>query len=143
MRLLSQHKRAQEHSKGFTLVEVMVALAVVAVGMGALLEGLGGYARYHSELRQRFWSQNIAWNELSKIVVAQEVGQLRSITTKGSQQQLGAPWEWVIVKEKTTADTIVKLDIRVNYRGDKKGSRLSTMVMQGSGFNRSSLVPDQ
>ena len=121
----------------------MIALVVVAVGMGALLEGLGNYARYHGDLRQRFWSQNIAWNELSKIIVAQEVGQLQSITTNGSKKQLGAQWEWTTSKEKTSADAIIRIDVRVNPAGDKEGSRLTTMVMRGSGFNRNSLNLDE
>ena len=136
-------KHPHTANKGFTLVEVMVALAVVAVGMGALLEGMGNYARYHSELRNRFWSQNIAWNELSKITVAQEMGKLKSITTKGTEKQFKVDWEWTIEDQKTATDTIVRLDMRVNTKGSKSGTRLTTMVMRGAGFNRNQLNLDE
>lgn len=50
--------------QGFTLVEVLVALAVFAVGASALLSAQANQARMAAGLEQRLFAQIVAENEL-------------------------------------------------------------------------------
>lgn len=124
-----------------TLVEVLVALAVVGVALGALITGMGNYADYYTRLRDRFWSNNVAWNELTAIQVSQEVGKLASLTSSGTSNQFGTTWSWELEVEDTPSPTIKLLRLDVQFPGSEGSSRLSTMVMEGAGFNRDQLKP--
>jgi general secretion pathway protein I len=50
---------------GFTLVEVLVALVIVALGMSALLSALGSSANAVMIMRQRSFAQWVALNQLT------------------------------------------------------------------------------
>jgi general secretion pathway protein I len=54
-------------SRGFTLVEVLVALVVVALGLTALLVAVNGTARTSGFLRDKSLAQWIALNRLSEV----------------------------------------------------------------------------
>lgn len=127
--------------RGMTLVEVLVALAVVGVALGALITGMGNYADYYTRLRDRFWSGNVAWNELAVVQVSQEVGQLANLSGSGTSDQLGLSWKWKLNLEDTPSPTIKLLRLEVDFPGGEGASRLSTMVMEGAGFNRGQLKP--
>ncbi len=52
--------------RGFTLIEVLVALVIVALGMSALLETLGSAADTATWLRDKTFAQWIAFNQLEQ-----------------------------------------------------------------------------
>ena len=54
-------------SRGFTLVEVLVALVVVALGLTALMVAVNGTARTSGFLRDKSLAQWIALNRLSEV----------------------------------------------------------------------------
>lgn len=57
-------------TRGFTLIEVMVALFVIALGVGALLTTLVSAADNVAYLRDRSFAQWIAFNRLAEIRLA-------------------------------------------------------------------------
>jgi len=57
-------------ARGFTLIEVMVALFVIALGVGALLTTLVSAADNVAYLRDRSFAQWIAFNRLAEIRLA-------------------------------------------------------------------------
>jgi general secretion pathway protein I len=54
-------------SRGFTLVEVLVALVIVAMGLAALMSAVSGAARTSGYLRDKTLAQWIALNRLSEV----------------------------------------------------------------------------
>ena len=54
-------------SRGFTLVEVLVALMVVAMGLAALMVAVSGTARTSGYLRDKTLAQWMALNRLSEV----------------------------------------------------------------------------
>ena len=54
-------------SRGFTLVEVLVALMVVAIGLAALMMAVSGTARTSGYLRDKTLAQWIALNRLTEV----------------------------------------------------------------------------
>jgi general secretion pathway protein I len=76
---------------GFTLVEVLVALVVVAIGLAALMVAVSGTARTSGYLREKTLAQWIALNRLAEVrltvnKVAQSGG-IQSSRTQGSTTQ--------------------------------------------------------
>jgi general secretion pathway protein I len=57
-------------SAGFTLVEVLVALAVIALGLTAVIKALGDYTEAASYTRQKTLASWVATNKLTEIAVA-------------------------------------------------------------------------
>ena len=54
---------AQTHkSAGFTLIEVLIAVVVLAIALGASLEALSGYTASQARLNERYLAQSIVWD---------------------------------------------------------------------------------
>ena len=78
--------------RGFTLIEVLVALVIVALGMSALLESLGSAADTSTWLRDKTFAQWIAFNQLE---TTRLTGTLPMIgTTDGDLDYAGRHWRW-------------------------------------------------
>jgi len=77
---------------GFTLVEVLVALVVVALGMGALLTTISSSANAIARLRDKSFAQWIALNQISLLRLS---GQrpAEGVTT-GEVDYAGGKWRW-------------------------------------------------
>lgn len=60
------------HSKGFTLLEVMVALVIVGTALGASLRAIGSLTQNSSDLRTSMMATWSAENRLTQIRLARE-----------------------------------------------------------------------
>ena len=58
---------SRQRARGFTLVEVLVALMIVAMGLAALMVAVSGAARTSGYLRDKSLAQWIALNRLSEV----------------------------------------------------------------------------
>jgi general secretion pathway protein I len=119
---------------GFTLLEVLVALAVLALTMGAIIKGVGGYAGNQAYLRDRTLTAWVARN----VIVDQQVkdawpsvGELKGTTEMG-----GREWRWVGTVSQTDEEDLRRLDVAVRP-ADAEDSDPITVL---SGFLRR---PDQ
>jgi general secretion pathway protein I len=72
---------------GFTLVEVLVALMVVAIGLAALMVAVSGTARTSGYLRDKTLAQWIALNRLAEVRLTVNKLAQNSIQTTGIQSQ--------------------------------------------------------
>lgn len=83
---------ASVRNAGFTLIEVLVALVIVAFGVGALLTTLTSSADNLSYMRDRSFAQWIAQNRLTELRLARvrpAVGR-----SHGELEYAGARWRW-------------------------------------------------
>ncbi len=78
--------------RGFTLIEVMVALVIVALGMSALLETLGSAADTAIWLRDKTLAQWIAFNQLDMTRLSGPLPM--DGTTNGELDYAGRHWRW-------------------------------------------------
>ena len=56
--------------RGFTLIEVLVALAIVAIGMSAVLSALSSSADTVSYLRDKTFAQWVALNKIATLRIS-------------------------------------------------------------------------
>ncbi len=87
-------------SQGFTLLEVMVALAVLAISLGALSKGISNYLSNASYLQDRTLATWVAENRITELQVLQAWP--KADTSKGSSQLADREWYWV--QKVTTID---------------------------------------
>lgn len=79
--------------RGFTLVEVLVALVIVAFGMGAVLAALSASANNVAALRDKTLAQWIALNRIADARLSLQPPQIG--TTEGDVKGFGnADWHW-------------------------------------------------
>lgn len=93
-------------SYGFTLVEVLVALAIVALGSAAVMTALGTGSQSTSRLRERSYAEWVALNRMAEIRVSRD-WPLASTET-GEETMAGQRWQW--------RQTIERSDVRGVWR---------------------------
>ena len=94
-RRLTRPSMLQKRGTGFTLVEVMVALAVVAVALPALLLTLSQQLDAVRYLDDRAQAQWVAANRLAELrLILTAKGTLQSGTVSGTEELAGREWYW-------------------------------------------------
>ncbi|MGH8258086.1 MAG: type II secretion system minor pseudopilin GspI [Steroidobacteraceae bacterium] len=79
-------------AQGFTLIEVLVALAIVAIGMSAVLEAVGSSADTASYLQEKTLAEWIALNQLATTRL--QVQPPAKGTSDGELDYAGRHWRW-------------------------------------------------
>ena len=101
--------------KGFTLIEVLVAMTIIAVGVSALVGSAGASAWRADYLREREFGRWVASNALAELQV---VPAWPSIGSKNTEVDMGT-LTWYV---KTTTQKVADADLRrvdVEVRRDK------------------------
>ncbi len=117
---------SSKSGRGFTLVEVVVALAIVAVGMLAVFKTIGDTVNNVSYLRDRSFAAWIADNRITEIRLS---GQMPSVDeTKGELEYAGRQWHWVTQVAQTPVEGLRRIDVRVRRAGDAEDSSLVSLA---------------
>ena len=113
------------YTKGFTLLEVMVALAVIALALAAATSAVSGNIRNASGLQQRTYAHWVAMNKLAEMQLANQWPATK--TTKGSSLMAKQEWYWSTKVTKTPDgfDLIRKIDITVRLNEDDESSLIT------------------
>lgn len=121
-------------SGGFTLVEVLVALMVVAMGLAALMVAVSGTARTSGYLRDKTLAQWMALNRLSEVRL--------NLTKFGQNADTGEinfanrTWHYDTRYFDTSIATMKRVVVRV-YAGDAKTK--GNPLVESTGFLGSSV----
>lgn len=96
---------------GFTLLEVLVALAVLALALAAIIEAGGGYAANQVYMRDRVMAHWVARNLLAEKQIRKEWPGIGKST--GEEEMAGRNWAWRIKVSQTEDEDLRRLDIEV------------------------------
>lgn len=96
---------------GFTLIEVLVALAIVTVGMAAVLATLSSSAHTISYLRDKTFANWVALNQIALVRIS---GQLPAPgKSDGDVDFAGRKWHWHQEVNTTQIPGMVRMDVSV------------------------------
>jgi general secretion pathway protein I len=119
---------------GFTLIEVLVALAIVAIGMAAVMEALTSSANTALYLQDKTFAEWVALNRLETVRLSGTVP--TAGTSNDDVDYAGRSWEW---QEKVTDTKIagmvqIQIDVRPadSKAGDNRGWYASAVGFMGS-----------
>jgi general secretion pathway protein I len=105
----SPRMKRMKHANGFTLVEVLVALAIVTLGMAALLAALGSSADSATYQRDKTLAEWVALNRIEEERLA-----LKRPTkgkTEGETEMAGVKWKWAEEVLETEVKGIMRIDV--------------------------------
>jgi general secretion pathway protein I len=121
-------------SRGFTLIEVMVALLIVAIGLSALMITVSSTARTSGFLRDKTVAQWIALNRLTEVRL--NLNKFAANTDTGELNFANRTWHYDTRYFDTSVATMKRVVVRV-YAGDAKTK--SNPVAESTGFLGSSI----
>jgi general secretion pathway protein I len=122
-------------SGGFTLVEVLVALMIVAIGLAALMIAVSGTARTSGYLRDKTLAQWIALNRITEVRL--NLNKFGQNTDTGEINFANRTWHYDTRYFDTTVATMKRIVVRV-YAGDAKAK--GNPVAESTGFLGTSLA---
>ncbi len=103
--------------KAFTLLEVLVALAILTMGLGTVIKVAGGQAAQLAYLKNKTIALWVANNKANEIQLANWPG---TGTSSGHELMANQEWRWKVKVSNTADKDLRRLDIEVN-QADTEG----------------------
>jgi len=116
--------------RGFTLLEVLIALAVLAIAMGAVIKAAGDYTGSYAWLRDRTLANWVARNVLVEFQV--ENAWPGTGERKGTREMGRREWRWLARVSQTEEAQLRRLDVEVYLLDEDDDEPVSVL----SGFLR-------
>ena len=98
-------------SRGFTLIEILAAVAVLAIALAAILSGMARYAENASYIREKTIALWVAHNRLTEIKIAG--GWPDTGTSNDTVEMAGEKWKWNETVQSTPDDHLRRIDVTV------------------------------
>lgn len=106
--------------KGFTLLEVLVALTIVALSLGALISTSGSQATSAAYLKQKTIAHWVAMNEITQLQI--EKAWPSKGDTKGTTQMAGTEWFWTLTVKETEDENARQVELKIYLDEDREFS---------------------
>ncbi len=114
------------HFKGFTLLEVMVALAIVALGMAAVIKTVTTTTSNTIHLRDKTFAYWVAQNQLAEIELTS--GSPKKGFSDGEETLAGLTWHWTRKIEGTEDPDTNRIEVTVRKNKDKSAQNYATLI---------------
>jgi general secretion pathway protein I len=102
--------------RGFTLLEVMIALLVITLGMGAVINTTSESGWKSAQLRQKTIATWVAQNQITKYRANRIWGDANS--QSGKVEMANVDWTWEMKISATDDPSLRRLDVEVFIEGE-------------------------
>ena len=102
--------------RGFTLLEVMIALLVITLGMGAVFNTTGESSWKSAQLKQGTIANWVAQNQIALYRAKRTWNNVSSKT--GEVEMANTEWVWRMKISKTDDPSLRRLDVEVFIKGE-------------------------
>ena len=103
-------------ARGFTLLEVLIALAIVAMSVGALLGTVTSSASNVIYLKDKTLAEWVALNRLTELRIDKNMPDLGK--RKGNSVLGGMRWEWEEEVVELPVEGLLRIDVRAHATGE-------------------------
>lgn len=112
------------NQKAFTLLEVLVALAVLTMGLGTVIKVAGSQASQLAYLKDKTIALWVANNKVNEVQLDEWPS---TGTSKGHEFMAQRDWNWKLKVSNTEDKELRRLDIEVNH-ANKEGEPLVRFI---------------
>lgn len=119
--------------KGFTLLEVLVALAILTMGLGTVIKVAGGQVSQLAYLKNKTIALWVANNKANEIQLDEWPG---TGTSSGHEFMAGQEWKWKVKVSNTADKDLRRLDIDVNAANEEGEPVIRFIAFTGKRSNK-------
>lgn len=121
--------------RAFTLVEVMVALAIIALSLTAIAAKMSRMVDTSNSMRERTYASWIAQNKITEMRLANVIPEVS--TSSGDVEYANQTWRWRAVVSESGIENLFRVDVEVLYAdGD-------AVIRKVTGFIGEPVIPGQ
>ncbi|HYM34466.1 MAG TPA: type II secretion system minor pseudopilin GspI [Steroidobacteraceae bacterium] len=113
-------------ARGFTLIEVLVALAIVSIGMLVVIQTVSQTANNSSYLRDKTIAHWVAMNQLTLMRLNPTVP--TTGTSSDESEMAGQRWRWSAAVTQTAIDSMFRIDVTVRPADSEGDSQLASVT---------------
>jgi general secretion pathway protein I len=123
-------KRVPVESRGFTLLEVLVAVFVLGFALAAIIASTGRYAANAQILRGKTLALWVAHNRLTEIGLEPAWPTIGK--SDGDEELAGIEWRWDVTVSETPDPRVRRVDIAVRPKAEEgaPAAELSSFVAE-------------
>jgi general secretion pathway protein I len=109
--------RCASSNRGFTLIEVMVALAIVSFALSAMAAAMMQMLNAASTMRERTYASWIAHNKITEMRLSNVIPKVSA--TSGEITYAGVEWAWRAVVSETGVENLYRVDVSISFPGQE------------------------
>ncbi len=102
-------------TRGFTLLEVMVAVAVIGLALTAITASISQMIDAASTMRMRTYANWIAQNRIAELRLAAQAPEIGA--SNGEVEYANADWVWRAEVSETGVEDLYRIDVSVSLAG--------------------------
>ncbi len=125
---MKNSKSSSNYVSGFTLVEVLVAVAIVALAVTGILTAMMRQIDGTAYLREKMFANYVAQNQMELALLANaHTNQLPTDAFSGTEEMVGRKWYWRAQPKNLQQPGVAQLTITVSDVEGKDASSLASI----------------
>lgn len=124
-----------KRNRGFTLLEVMVALAIAGLSLAAIAASVSQMIDAGATMQERTYASWIAQNKISEMRLANVIPEVSDST--GEIEYAGLEWAWRATVSETGVENLYRVDVEIGYAGS------DAVVRTVTGFIGEPVIPGE
>ena len=107
--------RCYRQARGFTLLEVLIALMVISISLVAIAGEMINMLNAANTMQERTYASWIAHNKVTEMRLANIVPEVS--TSSGELDYANREWAWRAEVSETGVDNLFRVDVTISYPG--------------------------
>ena len=107
--------RCCKQERGFTLLEVLIALMVISISLLAIAGEMINMLNAANTMQERTYASWIAHNKVTEMRLANVVPEVS--TSSGELEYANREWAWRAVVSETGVENLFRVDVTISYPG--------------------------
>ena len=126
---MANNPQTPQRGAGFTLIEILVALAILAIAVSAVVAAVSGHVSNAAYLRDRTLAHWVAMNKVAELQVGGDWP--APGTQEGDSLMAAQEWSWQVKVSATDDADVRRLDVNVFADKEHRDSLASMVAYVG------------